>query len=238
MRQTKKQILEGLKNIKSSKKIDNNTYEIIFNNGEKAIRLHNTNIIAFKPNGDIILNSGGWNTPTTKNRISEYSPYHIRQKNRIWYIDVNGIEYTFKDDMRITKNNKVYGAGNTDKLLKIKKQINIYVKNYMKKLINRELNKPSGGDCWYCYMRNKDGSIGELFHDNSHIKQHIKEKYYVPSLIINATKQIPISIFANNVLGYYFKYHNENVEGFTDMANRQIESSLKRYLNNQMGLSR
>ena len=60
MRQTKKQILEGLKNIKSSKKIDNNTYEIIFNNGEKVIRLHNTNIIAFKPNGDIIFYLKGY----------------------------------------------------------------------------------------------------------------------------------------------------------------------------------
>ncbi len=112
---------------------------------------------------------------------------------------------------------------------KLKKDVNKYIKGYMQKLTNRELNKPSEGDCWYCTM------LKEV-KDNNHIKMHIKESYYVPSLILNAIDKYPISIIANSVLGYYFKCVDTDVSSLIDIANREIESSLKRYLYKELNL--
>ena len=87
MKETKKQILEGLEDlILKAKRMDNNTYEVHYKNRDLAIRLHHTDIITKKPNGDVVLDSGGWRTPTTKDRISKHSGFRIMQRNHVWYI--------------------------------------------------------------------------------------------------------------------------------------------------------
>ncbi len=238
---TKKEMLEGLQSetIVSSKKIANNTLEINLLDGTKAIRLHHTNVVTITKNGTVILDSGGWMTPTTKDRINCFSPYGISQRKNIWYVSINGTEYIFNDGMQIKKSGAVSGASKKDNtLVKLDKKITGYVNSYMKKLINRELEKPSGGDCWYCSLGNENGSLGELTKDRDHIKQHIKEKYYVPSLIVRATEKLPISQVAKHCLGYWFKYHDDRAESFEDIAERQIKQSLKRYMRSQIGLAR
>lgn len=66
-------------------KIGNNTYKVELPDGY-AIRLHNTNVLTFQ--GDnVILNSGGYQTHTTKERINRYLPgYELTQKNWTWYV--------------------------------------------------------------------------------------------------------------------------------------------------------
>ena len=140
--------------------------------------------------------------------------------------------------MVIPKNGKVTGAGKIKKLEKLNKQINVYINGYIKALFNRELPAPGAGDCWYCAWGNEKGSLGELTGNKDHLLSHFKEKYYVPSLIINAIKQMPISIIAESELWYCFKMHNQSVDCFSKIAKRQITSSLKRYLRNQLGLAR
>lgn len=241
MSKTKKEILEGIpsETIGANKKIANNTLLINFLDGSQAVRLHNTNVVMTTPSGSIILDSGGWMTPTTKDRINNFSPYTINQRKNIWYVNINGTEYIFNDGMKISKRGKVTGATpKNNNLERLDKKISVYVKGYMQKLINRELEKPSGGDCWFCALGNKDGSLGELSHDKTHIKEHMKSKYYVPSLLIRATDKIPISQVAKHCLGYWFKYHDERAEHYEDIAKSQIEKSLKRYLRSQLGLAR
>jgi hypothetical protein len=86
MRTTKKEILAGIENIHTSKLIANNTVRIILQDGTETIRLHRTNIVT-KKNGVYTLNSGGWRTLTTKDRINAFAPVRIYQKDFIWYID-------------------------------------------------------------------------------------------------------------------------------------------------------
>jgi hypothetical protein len=155
------------------------------------------------------------------------------------YIDnVNNTEYTFKDNMRITKRLKVYGAGKTKNLKKLDKKINIYINGYMEKLTSRKLEKPSGSDCWFCALGNDKGSLGEVTHDKNHIISHMKEKYYVPSLLTRAVDKIPVSKIAMHCIGYWFKFHEERMQNFEDIAQSQIRTSLKRYLRSQLGLAR
>lgn len=63
------------------------TNEIIYSNGAKAIEHHNTDIVTFLPDGDIVLNSGGWYSKTTKERINDAIGQfgHIVQRDFKWY---------------------------------------------------------------------------------------------------------------------------------------------------------
>lgn len=78
------------------KKLENNTY---LRQGVDCyqIVLHSTIIITILPNGNYILNSGGWTTNLTRQRITKYSPARITQKKfRWWFRDgtpfADGIE--------------------------------------------------------------------------------------------------------------------------------------------------
>ena len=60
----------------------------------------------------------------------------------------------------------------------------------MKKIEAGELPAPSGGDCWCCSMKNEKGiCLGDLSDNNQHLLDHMKERYYVPSLLVNAIKE-------------------------------------------------
>lgn len=71
---------------RGSRKIGNNTYAYIELDGTVAIELHGTKVVRFFPNGLVQLNSGGWRTSTTKNRINKYSPVRVYQKNFEWFL--------------------------------------------------------------------------------------------------------------------------------------------------------
>ena len=76
---------------KDSRKVGNNTYLIRRGEGycrhadtgkplpgtivpedDIAVRLHYTDVVTFKCDGDIVLSSGGFHTRTTKDRINQY----------------------------------------------------------------------------------------------------------------------------------------------------------------------
>ena len=89
---------------KTTRKIANNTWEILEKNGKvKAIRFHDTNIITYLKNGKIRLNSGGWYTSTTKERINRFLPanYYLFQKSFIWYLQTPTKKIKYKDGMVI-----------------------------------------------------------------------------------------------------------------------------------------
>lgn len=83
----------------SRRKIGNNTYAEILNDGTVAIKLHNTYVVKINPNGTYTLNSGGWQTVTTKDRINQYSPKKVYQRNFEWFVDINGKQFPFMDGM-------------------------------------------------------------------------------------------------------------------------------------------
>jgi hypothetical protein len=53
-----------------------------------AVKLHNTDVVTYFPNGLVMLKTGGWETVTTKRRINKYHDGpRIYQEDYIWYID-------------------------------------------------------------------------------------------------------------------------------------------------------
>lgn len=68
-------------------KIGNNTYLTEYED-RFVVRLHNTDILAVYPDS-VFVNTGGWNTVTTLNRINRAMPPGCRayQKDWQWYVD-------------------------------------------------------------------------------------------------------------------------------------------------------
>ncbi len=77
---------------RKTRKIGNNTYAEIEYDNSVSIRLHGTAVVRFYPNGVVKLNSGGWRTHTTKDRINKYSPVKVYQKKYQWYLQ-DGAEF-------------------------------------------------------------------------------------------------------------------------------------------------
>ena len=60
--------------ILKSKLVKRNTRLTEYVDGSRTLRLHATDIITWKPDGKIILNSGGYDTKTTRARLNEFLP--------------------------------------------------------------------------------------------------------------------------------------------------------------------
>ena len=63
-----------------------------------AVRFHRTLIVFIHRDGTYTINSGGWQTVTTKRRICRYSPARVSQRKFVWYV---GGDLPFNDHMRI-----------------------------------------------------------------------------------------------------------------------------------------
>lgn len=65
---------EGIEPVKSRIPMKN-TLEYWLPAGTRVIRLHETDILAFHPNGAFTINTGGFNTPVTRSRLNLYLPF-------------------------------------------------------------------------------------------------------------------------------------------------------------------
>jgi hypothetical protein len=188
---------------RESKKIGNNTYLKKLEGGNIGVKLHDTFVVTYTPNNSVILNSGGWKTVTTKARINEYTDVRLSQKNSLWTIG----GHMFTDGMEVFENGKIKGAEKvTEKkekaFQKEKKRLRAYAEKFAHAVINGEVKKPSGGDCWYCCLKTENGkTLVESFKDISHIEGHIKENYFVPSMLYNALELLGSSQYTKGIMG-------------------------------------
>ena len=222
----------------SKRKLQNNTYLTKTENGY-GIKLHDTIIVEYTPQ-KTILNSNGWQTVTTKSRMNNYMPsgYSLYQEQGIWFIAKHGEwENSLPYADGCFFDGKEWNGLREDpkKTQRLRKQIRKYSKDFVKALTKRQLSAPDGGDCWCCALKDQNGkTMGD--NDPSHIISHIDEKYYVPSLCINAIETFPISPIAKSALGYYLNMHEQEPMGWNNIAKNQIEKSIKRYCYRQLGL--
>ena len=97
---TYRSLMEALKT-RQTKKLLNHTYAVRRDLGKIAVRLHNTDVLTFHPNGDVQINSGGWRTVTTKSRLNRYlpSPLRVSAKKFVWYLFDGKKEIEFEDGL-------------------------------------------------------------------------------------------------------------------------------------------
>jgi len=68
------------------RKLANNTYVYRTANDEIRVRLHETEILVFRANGDFLVDVDGWWTVTTRDRINGFSPVNLWSEQGTWYI--------------------------------------------------------------------------------------------------------------------------------------------------------
>jgi len=184
MKRTKSELLSNTKDVKNSKFVDNNTLSIEYLDGTKVIRLHNTDIVTFTPRG-YILNSGGWRTPTTKERINKFSPARVSQQNGQWFI--NGL--LFYDGIEVDHDGKIISKimkSDDKKVNAMKKRI----AKYCSLITKDNLPVPDNGDCWYCLMTtNENKTLGDSTGNHGHLLEHLKENYLHGSVLVNAMRE-------------------------------------------------
>jgi hypothetical protein len=219
--------------------IAHNTRVIQLDDGTIGIKLHDTYIIKYYSNlldgkyydlkdDSIQLNTGGWKTVTTRDRMNRFCPLHVWTESNIMYVSKhnwytiyqnkkNGIEskvFHFRDRMWFNPDGKVWVKENSEpirlkpfskkeeqKKRKQLKAINTFICNYVNKLTSGKMGKPGGGDCFYCQGESnpncttefgtlsKDEGYKKLDKPNpDHLISHIKEKYYVPSIVWSAIR--------------------------------------------------
>lgn len=190
------------------KKLENNTWLVKLTDDSVGVKLHDTVVVYIFKSGVYQLNTGGWRTVTTKDRINRYGPARVNQENNIWYIG-DGV---FEDGVRVDSTGKVLSKLRVpDKVRKVKRKLDKDVRSYIAgfaehvkenglslgeeeasewdvvKLGKRPVPlKPGPGDCWACYFGlNSEDALKEPM-GVEHLLNHMKEKYYVPSLLQKA----------------------------------------------------
>lgn len=207
--------------------------------GETVIRLHKTDIVTKHSDGSVTLNSGGWKTVTTKDRMNDHLPggailysdrgqWYIGKSYQDRYSSKTSVPYF--DGIRVPQcfdHMPAKAAANEKRELKLRAQI--------KKLVAKcdaldKLPEPDSGDCWFCCLHDDKGkSWGEASGDNEHVLSHVKEGYLHGSLILNALKWA----------GYRdpsFIWHLENDRREKGEKPDFVKRALRRYLQRQCGL--
>ena len=100
----KSEIMSGV-NYKECKKVANNTWWYKDMNDDEVYRLFKTDVVRLR--GDkTILDSGGWLTPTTKDRINKFSNFWVGSYRGEWCVRYGSIIIPFYDGIKlITYNN-------------------------------------------------------------------------------------------------------------------------------------
>ena len=246
MKETKAQIMADAGPHERAHIIANNTVEYHRANGDRVVRLHHTNIITeCARNGALVLNSGSWQSVTTKERLNRYLDSHgptrygsIYSIDSLWFINWHGKEYPFTDGVTLYPNGRVTHAGNHRNLKKLKAQINAFCK---KVEALDELPKPSSGDCWFCSIFNQrppvtdhaardnwavtDPIPGSMDRHPGCLIKHIRESYVHGSLIVNAMRWAG---YGDIAIEYAYERQNH--------WRANVTRALQRYLKRQLGL--
>lgn len=113
---------------------------------------------------------------------------------------------------------------------KMHKRIEKYLDGYIAAL-SKGMPMPSGGDCWYCALRNESGTMGDITGNTDHLLSHMEERYYVPTLAVNALRLTNLSD-----IGIYIHMDmvpESNVMGGKPSGNKPydtVKRALRRYL--------
>lgn len=241
-------------------KLENNTYvsrlygSKLEDKPDFTIILHNSAIASISPD-QIVLNSCGFKTNTTKDRMNKIlsdnnTHMKIYQNNNKWYIwDYRPGEktnYIYQDYITfihsiIYGENKFIdiwnlhntGVDNLGELKILKSKISKYVNLYYETFKTGKLDKPDLGDCLYCQFS---------LDNTDHLLSHIEENYLVPSLLLLACNDKPgaISRMAEYILNLWVNgklLESPDDINLLNIVGDQIKKRLYNYLISKLILS-
>ena len=195
-----------------------NTVEYRTPDGDRVVRLHRTDIVTFKSNGDIVLSSGGWRTVTTKDRINRFAPVRVHAERGVWYVSNGDAAIPFVDGLTLRRGKLPKPSGRA-----VAKQTKLAaaIAKFADQLREGEIPAPNNGDCWFCLMFDRDTKPGGKVNDPGHLAEHVRENYMHGSLVMNA---LSWAGYPNPALIVHMNIRTS------------IVSAVRRYLRRQLGL--
>lgn len=202
--------------------------------GLPALRYHDTDVVTYHPDGSLVLDSGGWRTVTTKDRLNQVGAVRVWSERSVWYVGWHSGIHAFADGIRLYPDGRVEGADPDPRAgQRERAAIRRYADRYMMRLAAGTLGSPGPGDCWDCALR--DMATGKPMGDGKpeHLRSHLAERYYVPSLVVNAMEAM-----GSSMMGRYWV--SERFGGTPDpnpstFERRQVHKALTRYLLRALG---
>ena len=197
--ETAQELFAKTTNKEAGKPLENNT-RLLQRDEDFVVRLHETDVVTLHPDNTFTLQTGGWQTVTTKDRICRFSPARINAEKGFWWLAISGDwkqKVMFEEGMRVNEEGTPLNAHpwQQESLLKKRKLmrqiVNDYIAGFMQHYAGKGFPMQNeqafdfSGDCFTCQSMSskkpapKDISLG-------HIVQHMKESYYVPSLFRKA----------------------------------------------------
>ena len=181
-----------------SRKLANNTYA--HRRGDDiAVRLHETDVLTFRPNGTVVLDSGGWRSTTTKSRFNEFlpMPFRVWQAKGRWNVQAGDVRADYFDGMVVDLRNPdaLASAGLPATTVAKEDKANRILDAKIKKFLTKDVTPENvvfalenmDGDCWMCLMLAADGtSLGDTDPHHQHLRDHMREHYVVGAMLRNA----------------------------------------------------
>lgn len=188
-------LLRTARSEEAGKPVANNTR--LFRRGENiALRLHNTDIVIYHPDGSQTLHTDGWTTVTTKARMNEaLDEFAIYSRKGRWFIARIGLwdmavpfteGMTVRADLplRLSEAEEQRIADEDERNRSTRKAIKRYVDAITPERIVEAFENPSG-DCWGCMMVAEDGSYPM---GDDCVALHVEEGYFHAHLMLRAIK--------------------------------------------------
>ena len=194
-------------------------------------------------------------------KSNETPVYHFQE--RVFYRP-NDSTFHVKENGQLVQL-KPYSKAKEKAKRKQLKTIDTFIKNYVNKLMNGEIGAPSNGDCFMCQGESNSEMaekmfVGELkdgqletkqgIHPD-HLLSHIKEKYYVPSMLWSAIRSQcydSTGMFGNPNMTYglapvdkhniscWMNPDSEHKTMASDMTGDRIKKLMKKYFINRLSL--
>jgi hypothetical protein len=208
--------------------------------GEQIIKLHQTDIVTKHADGSVTINSGGWKTKTTRDRMAYHLPegYVLYQDKGLWYVkqQSTGVMIPFFDGIHIPKcftDRKIRRKGERAAVEQIK--LRALIKKFVAKIdAMQELPEPSPGDCWSCALRGENGQTwGDSSSGNGHIEEHVREGYLHGSLLVNALLYSGLTM---QNIGVWYAMDKADGKYKAKRDRRMIKRRLRDYLYAKLGL--
>lgn len=227
------------------KPIAGNTRVVAVEPGDRpvlGIKLHETIVVQLYPNGTTVIDDGGWLTCTTKDRINQWLPngWSLWGEKGVWLIGNGARKYRYGAGFTIGPRGGVRNEGTrpAKEIRELRDRARKYAKNYVTEFLAGKVPAPGPGDCWHCQFTVGKVPLGDTIKDQDHLLMHLDEGYYVPSLLVNATRAFPASMFAMNLLAYKWNPEYADKEPLDielECARRDFSNSIRRYLLRGLG---
>lgn len=182
------------------RKIGNNTYLERRDAETIAVKLHATDVVTFHANGTATLDSGGYLTVTTKDRLNSYAPCpRIFSHRGRWFVGkkdgdrslpyFDGITFTDYGECvnpQDAPDTDAQDAVNRTLRASIASYVGLYTDDRIAELLAEAQDGGHRGDCLYCQLRDDDGNPPNMGTD--HLLSHLEEGYTMVSLAYNAVR--------------------------------------------------